>query len=256
MVDVPINKSPETPNLGETTISGIGFSSLKINGSPSLQSTPSNRPRSEPLKSIEEIMTQSRFSQKLSGSVFGELDSRTQSVIKRLPPPSERRNLAPNRRFSGAHRSRFQRMESIASHYAAARKENQPQEVIQKKRKTLTGMQRTKLAREETPSLSRSNKENNLNRIINPLPRFAQPTCSSLKKSQAISPKSRLPVSQQKPTSDQQWMKPVSQSLKPASLSQNKSSIPRSKTFTNFQKPSNVPRSTTFSIPKTRPPWR
>lgn len=255
MVDVPINKSPETPTLSETTISGVGFSSLKINGSPSLQSTPSCRPRSEPLKSIEEIMAQSRFSQKLSGTVFGELDSRTQSVIKRLPPPSERRNLAPNKRFSGAHRSRFQRMESIASHYAAARKEDLPQETIQKKRKTLTGMQRTKLTREE-PSMSRSKKEHDLNGIINPLPRFAQPTASSLKKHQPAVPKSRLPVSQQKSTADQQKPRLVSQRLKPHSSSLNTSSIPRSKTTTNLQKPSNIPRSTTFSIPKTRPPWR
>lgn len=78
---------------------------------------------------IMDSMIDKGYSQRLTNTVLNELNMRANEISKLIKSPTSQEpcnnaTIRRNKRYSGIHRSRFNNMESISSHYAAKRSSN------------------------------------------------------------------------------------------------------------------------------------
>ncbi|OBA19996.1 hypothetical protein METBIDRAFT_32994 [Metschnikowia bicuspidata var. bicuspidata NRRL YB-4993] len=110
---------------------------------------------------INESMVEKGYSQTLSNAVLRELDTRAQEISSNVTVGSSTSKpmLVNRKRYSGIHKPLFSKMDSITSHYAAARQSDPTTQDISssatKKRRTLNGPEDIFLASQEDPSPTR-----------------------------------------------------------------------------------------------------
>ncbi|CAN3354209.1 hypothetical protein DICA2_B02300 [Diutina catenulata] len=136
---------------------------------------------------ITQLMYQKGYSMKLTTNVLSELNQRVDQISDMsfdcntsTDSVTERRN----QRYSGAHRRRFNNMESISSHYAAHKQKKdllkQPSEGDLKRRKTLTGHDRVPgpllKTKDNDRKIAPSRRMTNLSEVAQPRSQgFAKP---------------------------------------------------------------------------------
>lgn len=110
-----------------------------------------------PQNGMFENMVDKGYSQTFSSSVLQELDLRAQEISGQIEPLPERRER--RKRYLGAHKPMFQKMESISSHYAASRNRPAGQGSATKKRRTLNGPEEVFGKENELPLRRKNEKE-------------------------------------------------------------------------------------------------
>ncbi|PVH16198.1 uncharacterized protein CXQ87_004066 [Candidozyma duobushaemuli] len=112
-----------------------------------------------------ENMVDKGYSQTFSNSVLQELDLRAQEISGQIEPSPERRER--RKRYSGAHKPLFQKMESISSHYAASRNRSSPRHdgSATKKRRTLNGPEEVFGKENESPLRRKNETEQKIEKV-------------------------------------------------------------------------------------------
>lgn len=220
------------------------------------------------------------YSNTLSTKVLSELDQR--AATKSSSVHSKSNVLSPrSSRYNSSHRSKFQKLESISSHYAAARrlrqhaipeplgrqqtevdKENIPSYAPHSKRSgatELTGAtkrRKTEAGAKEIPfmqTLSPSKGQTNLQRILNPAtkPREVKEV-KPMKSHSILKPVERKPIRASPSISN--FSKPVeSKTVRPSqSISNLTKTLPRSSTTASFKTHKSIPENPTKETPTLR----
>ncbi|PSK39306.1 hypothetical protein C7M61_001913 [Candidozyma pseudohaemuli] len=113
-----------------------------------------------------ENMVDKGYSQTFSNSVLQELDLRAQEISGQIEPLPERRER--RKRYLGAHKPLFQKMESISSHYAASRNRQLPRHdgSATKKRRTLNGPEEVFGKENELPLRRKNEIEQKIEKVL------------------------------------------------------------------------------------------